>query len=228
MVLVMPVSFADLAQACAPFIATETLAGVISVESRFAPLNIRINSGLPLAKQPGALAEAIETATTLAADRQDIQLGLGGIGLDDLDKLNLSISDAFDPCLNLKATATLLDGYYRVAINSGADKNRAEQIMLQSFYGRGDPSIGALVNYDDQVRRAIERSKPAIATLTFGHFVEIKSNEADRRSEGRLLEVPAENSPQATLPDAKVPSWDVFNARQRSSILVFENKNGED
>ncbi|WP_312410555.1 lytic transglycosylase domain-containing protein [Shinella sp.] len=224
----MPVSFADLVQACAPFIATETLAGVISLESRFAPLNIRINSGLISVKQPTTLAQAIETATALAAERHDIKLGLGGIGLDDLDKLNLSISDAFDPCLNLKATATLLDGYYRVAINSGSDKYRAEQIMLQSFYGRGDPSIGALVNYDDQVRRAIERSKSAIATLTIGHLVEINSNEADPRSEGRLLEDPAENFPHATQPDAKVPSWDVFNARQRSSILVFQNKNGEE
>ena len=41
----MPVAFLDLAQTCAPFVASETLAGVVSLESRFAPFNIRINSG---------------------------------------------------------------------------------------------------------------------------------------------------------------------------------------
>jgi type IV secretion system protein VirB1 len=40
----MPAAFPDLAQACAPFVATEAPAGVVSLQSRFAPFNIRINS----------------------------------------------------------------------------------------------------------------------------------------------------------------------------------------
>lgn len=222
----MPIVFADLAQTCAPFVAPETLAGVVSLESRFAPFNIRINSGLPLKKQPATKVEAIEIATTLAADHQDIQLGLGGIGLDDLDRMKLSISDAFDPCLNLKATATLLDGYYRLAVKAGADEARAEQVMLQSFYGRDDPSVGAMVNYDDQVRRAIDRLKPTIATLTIGGAAAVESDEAAPPSADIVAEVVAENSAEVTSTNSTAPSWDVFNARRRSSILVFQNKHG--
>jgi len=222
----MPIVFADLAQTCAPFVASETLAGVVSLESRFTPFNIRINSGLPLKKQPATKSEAIEIATTLAADHQDIQLGLGGIGLDDLGRMKLSISDAFDPCLNLKATATLLDGYYRLAIKAGADEARAEQVMLQSFYGRDDPSVGAMVNYDDQVRRAIDRLKPTIATLMIGDAAEVEGAEATPPSADIVAEVVAENSPEVTSTDSTAPSWDVFNARRRSSILVFQNKHG--
>ena len=222
----MPIVFADLAQTCAPFVASETLAGVVSLESRFAPFNIRINSGLPLKKQPATKVEAIEIATTLAADHQDIQLGLGGIGLDDLRRMKLTISDAFDPCLNLKATATLLDGYYRLAVKVGADETRAEQVMLQSFYGRDDPSIGAMVNYDDQVRRAIDRLKPTIAILTIGGTAAVESDEAAPQSSDIVAEVVAENSAEVTSTDSTAPSRDVFNARRRSSILVFQNKHG--
>jgi type IV secretion system protein VirB1 len=222
----MPIVFADLAHTCAPFVASETLAGVVSLESRFAPFNIRINSGLPLKKQPATKVEAIEIATTLAADHQDIQLGLGGIGLDDLGRMKLSISDAFDPYLNLKATATLLDGYYRLAVKAGADEARAEQVMLQSFYGRDDPSVGAMVNYDDQVRRAIDRLKPTIATLMIGNAAEVEGAEAALPSADIVAEVVAENSAEVTFTDSTAPSWDVFNARRRSSILVFQNKHG--
>jgi type IV secretion system protein VirB1 len=40
--------------------------------------------------------------------------------------------------------------------------------MLQSFYGRGDPSVGDIVKYDEQVGQAVKRLGKAIATLTIG------------------------------------------------------------
>jgi type IV secretion system protein VirB1 len=220
----MPIAFVDLAQTCAPVVASETLAGVVSLESRFAALNIRINSGEPLKRQPATKAEAIEVATSLAAKRQDIQMGLGGIGLEELQRLNLSISDAFDPCLNLKATATLLDGYHRLAARAGANPTRAEQIMLQSYYGRDDPSVGAMVSYDDQVNREIKRLGPTMARLTIsdtgegrGTGVPIDVPQADV-----VAEVVAENSAEKAAPISDAPTWDVFKIRRRSSVLVFQ------
>ncbi|WP_439632170.1 lytic transglycosylase domain-containing protein [Shinella sp.] len=225
----MPVSFLDLAQTCAPFVASETLAGVVSLESRFVPLNIRINSGRPLKTQPASKAEAIEIATSLAAEHYDIQLGLGGIGVEELERLNLSISDAFDLCLNLKATATLLDGYYRLAVKAGADSARAEQVMLQSYYGRDDPSVGAMVNYDDQVRLEIKRLGPTMTRLKISDTEEGRGphDPADPSVVDVVTEVVAENSEQETASIAAGPTWDVFKSRRRSSVLVFQNSQME-
>jgi type IV secretion system protein VirB1 len=179
----MPVSFVDLAQTCAPIVAAETLAGVVSLESGFAPFAIRINTAPPLAEQPRAKPEAIEIATSLAAEGHDVQLGLGGVGMEELRKLDLSISDAFDPCLNLQGTATILDGYYRLAVEAGATEDRAEQIMLQSWYGRSDPSIGEMVKYDQHVNdRGIGTLRFRVKGTPFrageGHAGSARSSEA--------------------------------------------------
>lgn len=221
----MPVAFLDLAQSCAPFIASKTLAGVVSLESRFAPFNIRINSGVPLKRQPATKAEAIEIATSLIAVRHDVQMGLGGIGVEELHRLNLSISDAFDPCLNLRATATLLDGYHRLAVKAGADPARAEQVMLQSYYGRDDPSVGAMVSYDDQVRREIKRLGPTVARLTIGDTGEGRGNDDPPKGVEAdvVAEVVAENSPEEAASISVAPAWDVFKTRHRSSVLVFQS-----
>ncbi|QQF07535.1 lytic transglycosylase domain-containing protein [Sinorhizobium meliloti] len=220
----MPVAFLDLAQTCAPIVAAETLAGVASLESRFEPFAIRINSGVPLSEQPATKAEAIAMATSLAAERQDIQLGLGGIGMGELRRLKLSISDAFDPCLNLQATATLLDGYYRLAMKAGADPDHAEQVMLQSYYGRDDPSVGAMVQYDQQVRQEVKRLGKSLAALMIGD-----GGQARGITEESPVDVAAEKPPGDRPVDerASVPSWDVFSSRRRSSVLVFQNSQME-
>ncbi|WP_271023373.1 lytic transglycosylase domain-containing protein [Rhizobium sp. RCAM05973] len=219
----MAVAFIDLAETCAPAVAVETLAAVVSLESNFQPFNIRINSDLPLDRQPKSKAEAIETAARLVAEHQDIQLGLGGVGIEELNKLNLTISDAFDPCLNLKATATLLDGYYRLAMRAGAASEQAKHVMLQSYYGRSDPSVGQMVRYDEQVQREAERLSGGLATLTIGRGAEqptpLKDQATSPSSDGKAG-LPQEWTTQA-------PSWDVFNVARRSSALVFQNDQPE-
>ncbi|ENN85544.1 T4SS VirB1 [Rhizobium freirei PRF 81] len=213
----MGTAFVDIAQSCAPMVQVETLAGVVSLESKFLPFAIRINSGNPLPSQPASKVEAIEQATSLIADHQDIQIGLGGIGVEELRKLNLSVSDAFDQCRNLKATATVLDGYYRLALRDGADPSQAENVMLQSYYGRDDPTVGAMVKYDEQVRREAKRLAPKLASLMIaGPDEEIAPVEQPRNQ-------PAQPLPRQVSQAEESASWDVFSSKRRSSVLVFQN-----
>ncbi|MBB6219652.1 lytic transglycosylase domain-containing protein [Rhizobium leguminosarum] len=217
----MGAAFVDIAQTCAPMVEVETLASIVSLESRFQPFAIRINSGPPLAAQPASKAEAIEVATSLIADHQDIQIGLGGVGIEQLQKLKLSVADAFDPCLNLKATATLLDGYYRVAERAGDDPTLAETVMLQSYYGRDDPSLGAMVKYDEQVRRETKRLSPMLASLTIGE-PDSRAGPAEQSQD----EAPPALAKQSSQ-TAEAASWDVFSSRRQSSVLVFQNDRSE-
>lgn len=218
--------FVDLAQSCAPMIAVETLAGIVSLESGFSPFNIRTDSDLPLKTQPASKSEAVQTATELAAQHQDIQLGLSGLRIEDLEKLNMSVSDAFEPCLNLKATATLLKGYYRFAIRLGDDEAQAHTSMLQSFYGQGDPSLGAVVKYDSQVKHEIDRLKPIMTELVVSAPLHGDDQMHSTAVPGMASDIAAENSIQPEAIKPASPSWDVFNRQWQSSILVFQNKNG--
>ncbi|WP_327206286.1 type IV secretion system protein VirB1 [Rhizobium beringeri] len=217
----MVVAFMDLAQSCAPMVDVRTLAAVISLESGFSPFAIRINSGPPLERQAASKAEAIELATALVADRQDIQIGLGGVGEAELRRLKLSISDAFDPCLNLKATGTLLDGYYRLALRAGADAKQAEKVMLQSYYGRDDPSVGEMIKYDEQVRQEMVHLPSDLASLAI----------AEPREEVPVAEPEEPRKPSSAAEfsrqSAEAASWDVFNARRQTQVLVFQNDRSE-
>ena len=214
----MPIAFADLAQTCAPTVQVEILAAIVSLESGFSPFAIRINSGTPLRDPPKSKAEAIEVASTLIAERQDVDLGLGGINADDLGRLALTVADAFDPCLNLKATARLLDRYYRTAIGGGARPAEAATVMLQAYYGRGDASLGEMVGHDKQVRAEAKRLAPTLASLTIDPVAT-----KDRAGEGTTAAPPAA-TPHVSRREAKPAPWDVFATGRTSSALVFHNE----
>ena len=219
----MAVSFTDLAQTCAPAIAIETLAAVVSLESQFQPFDIRVRGSSSLHEQPKNKAEAVETATVLMAEHKDVQLGLGGIGIAELRKFDLSIADAFDPCLNLKATATLLDGYYRLAVRAGATLQQAERVMLQSYYGRSDPSVGKMAQYDDQVQSEAKRLSKTLSTIAIGQSAR-RPTVSQLQTNDLSLNGEEKPSPERSV---KPPSWDVFHVARQSSALVFQNDQPE-
>ncbi len=219
----MAVSFTDLAQTCAPAIAIETLAAVVSLESQFQPFDIRVRGSSSLHEQPKNKAEAVETATVLMAEHKDVQLGLGGIGIAELRKFDFSIADAFDPCLNLKATATLLDGYYRLAVRAGATLQQAERVMLQSYYGRSDPSVGKMAQYDDQVQSEAKRLSKTLSTIAIGQSAR-RPTVSQLQTNDLSLNGEEKPSPERSV---KPPSWDVFHVARQSSALVFQNDQPE-
>lgn len=223
-------SFVDLAQHCAPQITVETLAAVVSIESNFQPFAIRINSDHPLADQPRTRSEAIETATILVAEGLDVDLGLGGVSSGDLNRLGLSVTDTFDFCLNLKATATLLDGYYQVALRTGATEKDAQGAMLRSYYGRGDASVGEIVGYDSKVMAERDRLSGLLGRimLTEGQGAGLSTSDGAASKNTLPQGSSVDEAAAVSQPrQSTVPAWDVFNLGRRSSVLMFSNEQKE-
>ena len=221
----MPVAFLALAQNCAPQVASETIAAVVSVESGFQPFAIRINTDHPLAEQPKTRAEAIETATILIAEGHDIDLGLGGINSGNLGRLGLSVGDTFDFCLNIKASGALLEGYYQIARQGGATTAQAEVVMLRSYFGNGDASVGEMVGYDSRVLAERARLSDRLDSIEIGKAQAQALPARERAGESSTATVdsgPTEKSQQRS--QASVPRWDVYNLGRQSSVLVFSNE----
>lgn len=224
--------FVDLARHCAPAVQVETLAALVSVESGFNPLAIRVNTSRPLQQQPATKAEAVQVATALMAEGHDIDLGLGGVNGTDLRKGGLTIGEAFEPCTNLKATATLLQSHYRAAVARGASDPEARRQMVVAYYGRGDMEPGTLVRFEERVRREAKRLAPELSTIrvkadrTDLPALEVTgaptapSTAAEAGPKEARVAAPAAPEPERPrTPPA--PRWDVFAATRGSSVLIF-------
>ncbi len=151
--------FAVLVQACAPWVAHQTMAAIVKTESAFQPLAIGINGGARLARQPETREEAVATATWLLANGYNIDIGLGQINSNNLLKAGLSIEDAFEPCKNIAAAATILTASYQTARRKGQGEQAALQAAL-SAYNTGSFSKGFSNGY---VQKVVGHAAAAVA-----------------------------------------------------------------
>jgi type IV secretion system protein VirB1 len=118
--------------ACAPHIAPATLEAVIAVESRGAPLAIFDNT-TRRAWRPHDQAEAITLARQLVAAGHRVDLGLMQVDSVNLPALGLSVTQAFDPCTNVRAGATILTADYAAARQQWGDGQIALQHALSAY-----------------------------------------------------------------------------------------------
>jgi len=161
--------FMRLTQACAPWVAPQTMAAIVKTESQFQPLAIGVNGSAKLARQPQNKNEAIITATALIAKGYNIDLGLGQVNSANLVKTGLSVEDAFEPCKNLAAAATILHSNYQAA----SRKVQGEQPTLYaalSAYNTGSFTKGFKNGYVQKVLNnaalaATNQVVPAIVTI---------------------------------------------------------------
>lgn len=151
--------FAALAHDCAPWVAPQTLAAIVRTESQFRPLAIGVNGGARLTRQPSNKEEAIITAKWLIASGYNVDLGLGQVNSSNLKRTGLSVEDAFDPCRNLAAAATILHANYELARNKIEGEQAALQAAL-SAYNTGSFSKGFANGY---VRKVLDNAVPAPA-----------------------------------------------------------------
>jgi len=192
-----------LSQACAPSVAPETLAAISHVESRFDPLAIGVNRGARRPPRARDAGEAARLARGLLSEGANIDLGLAQINSSNLAWLGLTVEDAFDPCRNLAAAATVLRTGYRPTSSAAPDQQAALRIAL-SRYNTGNAERGFRNGYVGRVEdaaialRLARPATPAAATET--------------RAPPTSLSLEAEPP----------PPWDVFG-RARAGLFVLSN-----
>lgn len=205
--------FAALAELCAPNVAGETIAAIVSVESAGNPFAVGVNGG-KLSRQPQSKEEAIAWAEDLLAQGFSIDLGLAQINSGNLKALGLTVAETFDPCTNLQAASYLLSDNYARAVTVKGEGDAALVAAL-SAYNTGD------------FERGVNNGYVAKVAAQAGSDVIVESVQADV-SEGPLLVVPAASTP-ANAPlssdseaaaDAPPPSWDIY--AQAAWTLVHE------
>lgn len=142
--------FFSFAQECAPWVAPETMAAVVKTESGFRPLAIGVNGGAKLARQPETREEAVVTAKWLISNGYNVDLGLGQVSSMNLSKTGLSVDDAFDPCKNVAAAATILRWNYEAAKGKVTGEQAALHAAL-SAYNTGSFTKGVTNGYVQKV-----------------------------------------------------------------------------
>lgn len=217
----MGAAFADIASLCAPTMAVEQVAAVASVESALARLAIRFNSGGAPKELPRTEDLAVKLAGERIAASEDIDLGLMGINAALLSELGLTVHGAFDPCLNVKAGAALLERYRADAVKSGVRGEFVEIEALERYFGKGDATLGSMSGFAERVRREAAKLKGKPITLEIKEWVPVlpaRELSGDRGgpspaavSGSRSVES-ARREPASVGPPAP---WDVF-ARARA------------
>lgn len=161
--------FGTLAQECAPAVAPQTLAAIVKTESRFNPFAINVNGPMVLTRQPRTKAEAVKAAKWLLAKGYNVDLGLGQINSANLERVGLSVQDAFDPCQNIAASAAILQMNYRMAKKRTPDAQKALRAAI-SAYNTGSFVKGYQNGY---VYKVVSN---ATATTTTVPAIDTKSN----------------------------------------------------
>lgn len=214
----MDIAFLELAHRCAPSIeiSLPTLAAVISVESGFAPLSIRVD-GRRIEPMPKTMGEAVAVAVGLMDEGKSVALGLGGIDSSKLSRAGLSIIDAFDACRNVTGLAALLDRDFSAARKAGHTDTAAERVALLKYSGKPSPTSGA--GYDVRIAEARSKIGSDLSRLVVHDGDPSRTSIARHESpstEPAALPAPAPAAPKAA------PAWDVFGgAGTRASVLVF-------
>ena len=214
----MDIAFLELAHRCAPGIeiSLPTLAAVISVESGFAPLSIRVD-GRRVEPAPKTKGEAVAIAVGFMDDGKSVALGLGGIDSGKLSRAGLSIVDAFDACRNVAGLAQLLDSELASARKVGPAGAAAERVALLRYGSNAASGSGA--GYDVRVAEARSKLGNDLTTLVLREPGPPRPSIVVREAQpAELSAVP----PPATAPPKPAPVWDVFGAAgTKSSVLVF-------
>ncbi len=137
----------ELLSRCAPTVHPETMAAVISAESRghrFAiadagPVNLPWSQRKSMVRSFyfGTAQEAAEKANELIAAGHTVSLGPAQINDRNLRPLGLTVESVFDPCTNVAAGGQILTNFYQRAAKQFGYGGRALRAALSASLSLG-------------------------------------------------------------------------------------------
>ena len=136
------------------------MAAIVKTESSFRPFSININrSSARLSRQPTTKEEAVATANRLIRSGYNIDLGFSQINSSNLKRLNMTVSDAFDPCTNISGGASILAENYKSALLTKKEP-QAALLAAISTYNTGNQTGGFRNGYVQKVAaNAVSQTK---------------------------------------------------------------------
>lgn len=203
-------AIASLAARCAPDISPLTMAYIVAHESGNNPYFINVNRGASLKRQPQSEAEAVEVASRLIKNlkkEESIDMGLTMINSNNFSSLGITVEQVFKPCINLRASQTILKDCYSTALKSNPPGQAALRHAL-SCYNTGSQGRGISNGYVTKVVNVAKQSDLKIpALLPDGQNTEAES--------------PPVNAKGATFEGEQ----DVFTGKSDSAGDVFSQDN---
>jgi len=125
--------FISLAQMCAPQVHIQTMQSLVQVESGFNPYAIGV-VGDALVRQPRNLPEALSTARELERLGYNYSVGYGQVNKKNFKAQGLTLETAFQPCSNLKASASILSQCFKNARGKFAGEQSALRAAFSCYY----------------------------------------------------------------------------------------------
>jgi type IV secretion system protein VirB1 len=216
------IDFLNLAQQCAPTVDPRTMAAIVQVESTYNPYAIGVVGGR-LVRQPKNKEEAIATATALEKQDWNFSVGMSQINRYNLSKFNMTYSDAFDPCANLRAGSKLLEDCYTRANTKFYQQEKSLQAAFSCYYSgnftRGfRPDKPGQTSYVQKVLASANLPVLAIPVVP-----DIKNANKTRKIP-QIRKSPAQNNPLVF--DDHVSQSDTTKKQKSTSPFVF-SENGE-
>lgn len=191
---------ASLSGECAPNVEPSTMQALIIQESSGNPYAIGVVDA-PLMSQPTSKEEALEAVAVLVKAGANISLGLGQINYRNLKNLNMSVSDAFEYCPNIKAADQILSSCFERAASAGQTGQDGLKAALSCYYSNNF-TTGLKrekgfdnTSYVERIAKTHERLVPGIA---------FSSNDIKEKKEATTHKPVGENEVN------NHNSWDVF------------------
>ena len=158
-------ALSELIARCAPTVHPETMAAVISAESRghqFAadagPVHLPWSQRKSMVRShyPTTMEEAVATAQNLISRGHTVSLGVAQVNDRNLSRMGVSVKDMFDPCTNVSVGGKILTDFYERAVKKfGAGPGTLQAAL--SAYNSGDWTRGARDGYVNLIYNQVGR-----------------------------------------------------------------------